>query len=88
MAGRSHPTPRILRWKPNIKWSKDRGKEPQSLTPKVDFPWLWGCENEGNEAARVDFPDCADFYGGRWNDLHYALAVKQATRVANSRRGH
>jgi len=29
----------ILRKKPNIKWTKDRGKEPER--PKADFPWFW-----------------------------------------------
>ena len=36
----------ILRYKPNIKWGKDRGKEPQR--PKDDYPWFWGWdENHG-----------------------------------------
>jgi hypothetical protein len=29
----------VLRWKPNIKWSKDRGKEPKR--PQEQFPWFW-----------------------------------------------
>lgn len=29
----------ILRWKPNIKWDKDRGKEPRR--PKEEYPWFW-----------------------------------------------
>jgi len=29
----------ILRWKPNIKWGKDRGKEP--FRPKEQYPWFW-----------------------------------------------
>jgi len=29
----------ILRWKPNAKWSKDRGKEP--FRPKEQYPWFW-----------------------------------------------
>jgi hypothetical protein len=29
----------ILRKKPNIKWTKDRGKEPQR--DKAEFPWFW-----------------------------------------------
>lgn len=29
----------ILRWKPNINWSKDRGKEP--TRPQEQFPWFW-----------------------------------------------
>ena len=29
----------ILRKKPNIKWTKDRGKEPER--EKADYPWFW-----------------------------------------------
>jgi len=29
----------ILRWKPNISWRKDRGKEPRR--PQEQFPWFW-----------------------------------------------
>ncbi|KUK53690.1 MAG: Putative s-adenosyl-L-methionine-dependent methyltransferase [Desulfotomaculum sp. 46_296] len=29
----------VLRWKPNISWSKDRGKEPDRS--KEQFPWFW-----------------------------------------------
>ena len=29
----------LLRAKPNIKWEKDRGKEPQR--DKAEFPWFW-----------------------------------------------
>ncbi len=29
----------ILRWKPNIKWGKDRGKEPSR--PEEQNPWIW-----------------------------------------------
>ena len=29
----------ILRKPPNIKWTKDRGKEPQR--PKEEYPWFW-----------------------------------------------
>jgi hypothetical protein len=32
----------ILRKKPNIKWTKDRGKEPER--DKDDFPWFWDGE--------------------------------------------
>ena len=65
----------ILRWKPNIKWGKDRGKEAQSMRPKADFPWFWGCEERS-----VDFAGGKDFDGNRWNDLHYSIAFKQAAR--------
>jgi len=30
----------ILRKPPNIKWTKDRGKEPER--PKDEYPWFWG----------------------------------------------
>ena len=76
----------ILRWKPNIKWNKDRGKEPQSLRPKVDFPWFWGCNGDGNVSDATDYTagrtGNADFDGNRWNDVHYSRAVKEAARVA------
>jgi hypothetical protein len=29
----------ILRWKPNIKWNKDRGKE--TFRPREQYPWFW-----------------------------------------------
>jgi hypothetical protein len=29
----------VLRWKPNIKWGDDRGREP--ARSKEDFPWFW-----------------------------------------------
>ena len=29
----------ILRWKPNINWNKDRGKEPER--PQDEYPWFW-----------------------------------------------
>lgn len=29
----------VLRWKPNISWTKDRGKEPPR--PLEQFPWFW-----------------------------------------------
>ena len=29
----------ILRWQPNIKWEKDRGREP--LRPQEEYPWFW-----------------------------------------------
>ncbi len=33
----------VLRKKPNIKWGKDRGKEPER--DKKDFPWFWNGKN-------------------------------------------
>ena len=29
----------ILRWKPNINWSKDRGQEP--MRSQEQYPWFW-----------------------------------------------
>ena len=72
----------ILRWKPNIKWKKDRGKEPQSLRPKAEFPWFWGCNDDGTTDERTDFAGCSEFDGNRWNDLHYSRSVKEAARAA------
>jgi hypothetical protein len=66
----------VLRWKPNIKWTKDRGKEPER--PKAEYPWFWGWDEKS-----LDFmgtgkePD-----GNRWNDCHYTTKVKQAAREA------
>lgn len=64
----------ILRAKPNIKWEKDRGKEP--VRDKKEFPWFWGWDEE-----RVDFagtgnePD-----GNRWNGCHYTTEFKRRAR--------
>lgn len=72
----------ILRIKPNIKWVKDRGKEPKNLRPKKEFPWFWGANGESNEPliARSDhtaeIAEHSDFDGNRWNDMHYSRAVK------------
>lgn len=71
----------VLRWKPNIKWTKDRGKEPDRR--KAEYPWFWNW----NETT-VDFmgagkePD-----GNRWNDCHYTNKAKQAARDAAKKRG-
>ena len=64
----------ILRTTPkNVKWDKDRGKEPSR--DKVDYPWFWGWDQ-----SMQDFVGSKDFDGNRWNDLHYSRAVKQAAR--------
>lgn len=65
----------ILRCKPNIKWTKDRGKEPQR--DKADYPWFWGWDEK-----TVDFLGGKEFDGNRWNDCHYTNKVKQAARDA------
>ena len=76
----------ILRWKPNVKWGKDRGKERERLGEHVHsrehFPWFWSCPGGGPEQQRTDFPGGPDFDGNRWNDLHYTRAVKAAARQA------
>ena len=72
----------ILRWKPNVNWKKDRGKEPEEPRPRDDFPWFWTCPGDGTTAQRTDFiatPD-AHFDGNRWNDLHYTNKAKLAAR--------
>jgi hypothetical protein len=81
----------LLRVRPkSIKWKKDRGKEPESLRPRHQFPWFWGCEPEEKPEHRTNFgaalPDSphagSDFDGARWNDLHYTRAAKEAARAA------
>ncbi len=69
----------ILRSRPNIKWKKDRGKEP--MRDKEDYPWFWGWDE-----TTPDFAGEAKFDGNRWNDLHYSNAFKQAARRRQSSR--
>jgi hypothetical protein len=57
----------VLRDKVNVKWTKDRGQEPQAIRPKVDFPWFW----KGST-----------FTGDRVNDIHLSVAEKQKAREA------
>lgn len=57
----------ILRTKPNIKWEKDRGKEPESSRPQTDFPWFWSADGK-------------TFTGDRLNDIHLTRAQKEAAR--------
>jgi hypothetical protein len=65
----------ILRTKPNIKWDKDRGREPSR--PKSDFPWFWTWDEETEDFAGQGIePD-----GNRWNDCHYTTAVKRAVKA-------
>ena len=63
----------ILRWKPNIKWDKDRGTEPKR--DKADFPWFW-CEAEPEQDPTGE----REFAGNRWNDVHLSLAYNRANR--------
>ena len=69
----------VLRWKPNIRWDKDRGSEPQR--PKAQFPWFWSCLPEDKLEHVTDFAGGAEFTGERWNNLHYTLAAKKAARA-------
>jgi len=69
----------VLRYKPNIKWGKDRGKEPQR--PKAEYPWFWSFDPDNPDHA-IDFMGGADFDGNRWNGLHYTNKTKQAAREA------
>ncbi|MBW3597503.1 MAG: SAM-dependent DNA methyltransferase, partial [Planctomycetes bacterium] len=62
----------VLRVKPNIKWNKDRGKEPKR--PREQFPWFWGWDGSEN------FLGGPNFTGERFNDCHYTLAVKRQAR--------
>jgi len=63
----------ILRWKPNVKWTKDRGTEPHRA--KADFPWFWSWDEESE-----DFTGGKEFNGNRWNACHYTPATKRAAR--------
>ena len=65
----------VLRWKPNIKWTKDRGKEPDR--PKAEYPWFWSWDEK-----TVDFAGGKTFDGNRWNDCHYTNKPKHAARDA------
>jgi len=66
----------ILRWKPNIKWTKDRGKEPER--PKDEYPWFWNWDEKTEDFMGTGKePD-----GNRWNDCHYTNEAKQAAREA------
>ena len=62
---------------PKIKWSKDKGKEPER--ERNDYPWFWRWHPDDPTLA-TDFRGGAEFDGNRWNDLHYSRAVKQAAR--------
>ena len=63
----------VLRFKPNVKWDKDRGKE--SSRPKAGFPWFWKWDE-----STTDFTGGSEFDGNRWNDCHYTPAAKRAAR--------
>lgn len=64
----------ILRTTPkNIKWEKDRGKEPERK--KEEFPWFWSWDGKTEDFAGGKEQD-----GNRWNDLHYTNECKRAAR--------
>ena len=65
----------VLRYKPNIKWKKDRGKEPER--PKAEYPWFWGWDE-----ATEDVIGSKTFDGNRWNACHYTNKAKQAAGEA------
>ena len=62
----------VLRVKPNIKWDKDRGKEPRH--DKQDYPWFWCWDGS------TDFPGGDTFTADRHNDCHYTLSHKREAR--------
>jgi hypothetical protein len=66
----------VLRFPPKIKWTKDRGKEPER--PPEDYPWFWGWDEKNDDP--IDFAGGDTFTGERWNDLHYTNAFKQRAR--------
>ncbi|MCC6426046.1 MAG: SAM-dependent DNA methyltransferase [Phycisphaerales bacterium] len=67
----------VLRGKVNVKWTKDRGKEPESIRPKVQFPWFWSCPEDD---PPTDFMGGDKFTGERLNDLHYTGQAKESAR--------
>jgi len=65
----------VLRAKPNIKWDKDRGKEP--TRPKAEYAWFWGWDGRTLDFMGVGKePD-----GNRWNDCHYSNEFKRSKRA-------
>ena len=60
----------LLRFKPNIKWDKDRGTEPHR--DKAEYPWFW-CEGDPG----TDPAGGKAYAGNRWNNVHLTLARKQ-----------
>lgn len=72
----------ILRWKPTVKWGKDRGNEPQEPRSREEYPWFWRCPGTANADTRTDYmaSEDAKFDGNRWNDLHYTRSAKREAR--------
>lgn len=79
----------ILRVRPTVRWSKDRGKEPEEARSREEFPWFYSCPGGGSAEARIDFEatEEARFDGNRWNDLHYTRSAKQMARQSHARSG-
>ena len=63
----------VLRVAPKIKWTKDRGKEPDRA--KDEYPWFWSWDEKAQ-----DFMGGKAFDGNRWNDCHYSNDVKRKAR--------
>jgi hypothetical protein len=68
----------ILRIKPNVKWDKDRGKEPRRL--RDEFPWFWAWDE-----SSIDFLGGDEFTGDRWNACHYTTKAKHTARAAKEK---
>lgn len=62
----------VLRKNPRIQWTKDRGKEPESLRPADLFPWFWKDRQ---------------FTGERVNDVHLTNDEKRAVRERTRKGG-
>jgi hypothetical protein len=69
----------LFRGKPNIKWPKDKGKEPSR--PMEDFPWFWKWDEQTQ-----NFAGNGEFDGNRWNDCHYTTAYKRAAREKKAKK--
>ena len=77
----------ILRFKPNIHWRKDRGKEPLTRGKRSKPPWLedeaWDPEDDKELRPREEFPwfwRNGEFTGDRVNDVHYTAVAKHQAR--------
>ena len=63
----------MLHYKPNIKWTRDRRKEPDR--PKAEHLWFWNLHEK-----TVDFMRGKASDGNRWNDCCYINRTKKAAR--------
>ena len=81
----------LLRARPNVRWEKaDRGKEPESLRPREEFPWFYGGPGGGTASERTDYLASGDprYDGRRWNDLHYTRETKEKARARHEARSN